>query len=116
MTPRTDAVADLAEDVGKALLTFAERLRAEQEPTAAETSSRSGTRASDPESSLGAAQRAVLEALREVGEKGLTSHAAAVAAKKSNTNTPRILTSLASRGLVTSSEEAPAVWRAVQKS
>ena len=114
MTPRGSAVAGLAEDVGKALLLFAERLRAEQDPTTQPGGQGVTPCVGDAESSLGAAQLAVLAPVRTSGDTGITSREAAEATGKSNTNTPRILRTLGDKGLVVGSDTTPVMWTAVK--
>jgi hypothetical protein len=108
VTPQGDAVSGLAEDVGKALLLFAERLRAEHEATAGASGVSHATR---PKAGLGRTQQQVLDALAENPE-GLTSAQVAGQVGKQPTNTPRMLKALAERGLVSASEGTPTVWRA----
>ena len=110
MTPRAEAVAGLAEDVGKALLLFAERLRAEAETTAATEAGTDETRA---RGRLGGTQAALLEVLAAAGERGMTTTDAAKAVGMAPTNAPRALKALAERGLATASGETPITWRAV---
>ncbi|WP_432807595.1 helix-turn-helix domain-containing protein [Nocardioides kribbensis] len=109
MTPRGSAIAGLAEDVGKALLLFAERLRAEEETTAVEPSPSAGPATSR----VGGTQLALLEVLRAAGPAGLTTKDAAERVGMQPTNAPRALKTLRERGLVSGGEGHPAVWRAV---
>jgi hypothetical protein len=111
VTSRDDAWAGLAEDVGSALLRFAERLRTSADATAGSGSSSASTRGRLPGKTLGASQQKVLAALAAAGDEGMTSHEAAKATGLKNTNTPRILTSLRDRGLATGTGESPVVWR-----
>lgn len=113
MTSRNDAWAGLAEDVGKALLLFAERLRAAPEPTAGARPASGATRARESDDGLGASQIKVLEAVRESGSDGVTSHEVAKSTGLANSNTPRILKALAERGLVAASDTRPVIWRSV---
>jgi hypothetical protein len=111
VTSRDDAWAGLAEDVGKALLLFAERLRAVPEPTAGSRAASGATRARPADEGIGASQLKVLEAVRASGADGVTSHEVAKATGLANSNTPRILKALAERGLVTASDTRPVVWK-----
>jgi hypothetical protein len=113
VTSRDDAWAGLAEDVGNALLRFAERLRTSAAATAGRRSPGATTRPGDPEAALGTSQRKVLAAVRAIGDEGMTSHEAAKKTGLKNTNTPRILKALEERGLVTGADGSPVVWRAV---
>ena len=106
MTPRERAVVGLAEDVGKALLLFAERLRAEEDSTAA----RSTPTAATPGPRLGGTQAALLEVVRTAGENGLTTKEAAVQVDVPPSNATRALKTLEERGLVTASTDSPVVW------
>ncbi len=110
MTPRGSAVAGLVEDVGKALLLFAERLRAEGETTAAAPGLRDATRS---HARLGGTQARLLEALTAAGPAGMTTTEAAEKVGMAPTNAPRALKALAERGLILASAETPTVWRAV---
>lgn len=104
MTSRQDAIASLAEDVGRALVAFAERLREE------DTSPPPAAAASTPGRSLGRSQQKVLAAVAGAASAGLTAAEVATQTGIASTNTPRILKALADRGLVVSSDETPAVW------
>ena len=108
--PRRDPVADLAEAVGKALLEFAERLRAEPEPTVAPAPAEPGA---PNRAKLGATQAKILEALAAASPGGLTASEVAEKVGASSTNAPRALKALQGRGLVTDSEDTPTIWRAV---
>lgn len=110
MTPRERAVAGLAEDVGKALLLFAERLRAAPEPSA----DSAPVSALPDTSRLGGTQLRLFEAVRAAGEAGLSTKEAADRAGMSPTNAPRALRALRDRGLISSGEGSPAIWRAAQ--
>lgn len=114
VTSRDDAWAGLAEDVGTALLRFAERLRASREATAGWDLPDSATRGGATKGKLGRSQLKVLEAVRAAGDKGMTSHEAATSTGLKDTNTPRILKTLEGRGLVAGAGEAPVVWRALE--
>lgn len=107
MTLRTRAVAGLAEDVGKALLLFADRLRAEDEAAAAESPTPPGRSTSR----VGGTQLELLEAVRGSGDVGLTTREAAEKADMHPNNASRALKGLADRGLVSRGDESPAVWR-----
>ena len=107
VTSRPHAVADLAEDVGNALLRFANQLRAELETTAADDSQER----SPDVSGVGKGQRRILEAIREAGSNGLTTGEVAEKAEIAKTNAPRALKALRERGLITGGDETPAVWR-----
>jgi hypothetical protein len=109
VTSRDDGLAELAEDIGKALLRFADRLRG-SEPTSAASAPAAATPRRGLEERLGAAQRAVLEAVRAAGDGGATSTDVAKAANRSSSNTPAVLRTLASHGLVRSVGERPTVW------
>ena len=111
MTCRDDAWAGLAEDVGKALLLFAERLHAVPEPTAGSRAASGVTRSRAADDGIGASQLKVLEAVRTSGADGVTSHEVAKSTGVANANTPRILKTLAERGLVTASGTRPVVWK-----
>ena len=107
MTPREHAVAGLAEDVGKALLLFAERLRVAEEPAADVDAA-----AAMPDTSrLGGTQLRLFDAIRASGDAGLSTKEAADRAGMSPTNAPRALRSLRDRGLITAGDGTPAVWR-----
>ena len=107
MSPREHAVAGLAEDVGKALLLFAKRLRAVEEPAADQ-----GASAALPHTSrVGGTQLRLLDAVRAAGQAGLSTKEAADQAGMSPTNAPRALRSLRDRGLITGGDETPAIWR-----
>ena len=112
--PRSDPVADLAESVGKALLEFAERLRANPDSTApgpgdtptAEAQSR------EPDTSkLGATQARIVAVLEAAGEEGMTSGQVADAVGIETSNAPRTLRKLEERNLIVGSGERPVVWR-----
>ena len=111
---RDDAWAGLAEDVGRALLRFAERLRAPGEASRDPDSPVGATRGGEANARLGRSQQKVLAAVRAAGDKGMTSHEAATKTGLKDTNTPRILKTLESRGLVAGDGKAPVVWRALQ--
>lgn len=107
-----NAVAGLAEDVGKALLLFADRLRAEEEttPTPAASSEQRST------SRLGGGQLRLVDALRGAGEQGLTTREVAEKADMHPNNAPRALKGLVERGFVRGPEGTPAVWFYVPES
>lgn len=108
-TPRRDPFADLAETVGKALLEFAEHLRAEPEPTAEPAVAEPGT---PNRSKLGATQARILEVLTAAGAAGLTAGQVADQASILPPNAHKSLKALRDRGLATVSDETPALWRA----
>lgn len=112
--PRSDPVADLAESVGKALLEFAERLRAVPDSTAplvSDTTS-SDNEATGPDTSkLGATQARIVAVLEGAGEAGLTSGQVAEAVGIPASNAPRTLKKLVERKLVVGSGDRPVVWR-----
>lgn len=114
-TPRSDPVADLAESVGKALLEFAERLRAAPDSTACpvgDTTS-SGDEGAGPDTSkLGTTQARIVAVLEQAGETGMKSGQVAEAVGIPSSNAPRTLKKLAERKLVVGSEERPVIWRA----
>lgn len=99
-------------DVGQALLRFAERLRAAPEATGGRARRSAPRQGEDAEARLGTSQRKVLAAVRGAGEHEMTSHEAAKKTGLQNTNAPRILQSLADRGLLTATGESPVIWRA----
>lgn len=107
MTSGQDAIASLAEDVGRALVAFAERLR--EEDTSPPVPSSAATHGRQ----LGKSQQRVLTALHEAGDAGLTAADVAQNTGIASTNTPRILKALADRGLVSGSDETPVVWRSL---
>lgn len=107
MTTREDAIAELAEDVGRALLAFAERLR--EEGTAAPRSPTAATHSRQ----LGKSQQKVVGALQAAGDTGATSTEVARATGISATNTPRMLKALRERGLAEATDETPTIWRMV---
>jgi hypothetical protein len=108
MTSRQDAIASLAEDVGRALVAFAERLReGDTSPPRRVSAATHGRR-------LGKSQELVLDVVTAAGADGVTATEVARETELSSTNTPRILKGLADRNLVTSSDETPAVWRGVR--
>lgn len=113
MISSNDAWAGLAEDVGNALLLFAERLRATPEPTAGARSPRGAPRARGAVDGLGASQQKVLESVRRAGAEGVTSHEVAKVTGLENSNTPRILKALSERGLVSASDTRPIIWRSL---
>lgn len=116
-TPRSDPVADLAESVGKALLEFAERLRAVPESTAApggDTASPDADPAAPDTAKLGATQARIVALLQDAGDTGMTSTEVAAAAGIPSSNAPRTLKKLAERNLVSGSSERPVVWRATR--
>lgn len=129
------ALAALAEDVGQALIRYASRLRipgadglvaalqvAPPAAVAAPPGSSSlgavatATRAERPEPAdpelrrLGVSQKRVLEAVRAAGDAGTTAKQVAAATGLKSTNTPRMLKTLAERGLVSSWGSNPIVW------
>lgn len=108
MTTRDDALTELADTVGQALLRFAEQWRTP--PPALVTGTPAVPQSAEP--GLGAAQQRVLDALVAAGGDGMTSHEVAKATGLQNSNTPRILKTLQGRGLARSSGEKPAVWAA----
>lgn len=113
-TPRSDPVADLAESVGKALLQFAERLRAAPDSTAppvGDTASSDDQRSGPDTSKLGATQARVVAALEVAGEAGMTSGQVAEAVGIPSSNAPRTLKKLEERKLVECSGERPVIWR-----
>ena len=108
MTSRQDAIASLAEDVGRALVAFAEHLRED------DTSTPPPGAAATPGRALGRSQQKVLDAVAASAETGLTAAEVAAETDIASTNTPRILKALSDRGLVFASGESPAVWRTEQ--
>jgi DNA-binding IclR family transcriptional regulator len=55
----------------------------------------------------------VLHAVREAGDRGVTSHAVAKSTELRSSNTPGILKALRERGLVRADGENPTIWVAV---
>ncbi len=122
-------IANLADGLSRVFATFADELRAHQSahpdpapsPASAPTPSASASdtvEAKAPkrdESRLGAAQVRVLDVLKEAGAEGLTSAQVADQTGLAATNTPRALKKLQERGLVTSTDEKPAIWRLVEE-
>lgn len=104
---QSDPVADIAETVGRALLEFAERLRAEPELRAAAPVDEP---AAPNTAKLGGTQGRILDAL-ETAPDGLTSGGVAAAVGIAATNAPRALKALKARGLVDDGDERPSVWR-----
>ena len=131
------ALAGLAEDVGRALIRYAGRLRnsgavdplATQEvgspmavpfPTASSPTPTSAEgQALEPAvpgqaevkvPGLGVSQKKVLEAVRAAGAAGTTANQVATATGLKSTNTPRMLKTLADRGLVSNWGSNPIVW------
>ena len=131
------ALAALAEDVGRALIRYAGRLRiptdgavvTEIVPTPAVIApsaaappavavSVDATSGRSEESGqvdvklrrLGVSQKKALEAVRAAGETGTTANQVAAATGLTSTNTPRMLKTLAERGLVSSWGSNPTVW------
>ena len=111
MTSLTEAWAGLAEDIGAALQTFGGRLRESGAPA---TGLRPDPSDGDVEDSLGRSQLRVLAAVREAGERGITSPAVAKSTGIADSNTPRILKALADRGLVTAGDAKPTIWTATR--
>ena len=120
------AVADLAEDVGRALLRFAGRLRSASSadesaasvaeepsplPPAPPAGSREPAKVAPDVHGLGASQRRVLEAVQAAGEVGVTASQVAEATGLKSTNTPRMLKALAERDLVSSRGANPIIWQ-----
>lgn len=119
------AVADVAEDVGRALLRLATRLRSSSpadEPASADAEvpaapppapTTDGT-APAPTApglrGLGSSQRRVLEAVQAAGDIGVTARQVAEATGLTSTNTPRMLKVLRERGLVASGGSNPVIW------
>lgn len=128
MGPEQRALAALAEDVGQALIRYAERLRATTSPTQDEAELRPLRTTDSPTTSvpsasaaeaehvdvrlrrLGVSQKKTLEAVRAAGRAGVTANQVAVATGLTSTNTPRMLKTLAERGLVRSRGSNPMVW------
>src|SRR5262245_10854567 len=112
MTTDRQAVAQLVEDVGEALLRCAARLRDPRmedvppqqvaEPVAVEAPARR---------KRGGAQRAVLAQLRQHGHTGATAATLAQQTGQKQPNVLRTLRALAERGHVVSDGARPAVWR-----
>ena len=111
MTSRIEAWAGLAENVGAALQTFGSQLRASAEPVRSPAAPRAPI-GEDAEDGLGSSQLRVLEAVREAGAVGVTSHAVAKMSGVAGSNTPRILKSLLDRGLVSAGGDKPTIWTA----
>ena len=128
--PRVDvpdaAVADLAEEVGRALLRFAARLRSSSPaeetapadadipappPPAPAADAAGPTPATPGQRGLGASQRRVLEAVQAAGDIGVTASQVAETTGLKSTNTPRMLKALAERGLLSSWGANPIIWR-----
>jgi hypothetical protein len=131
-------LAGLAEDVGRALIRYAGRLRssavADQPATRgsgspAAVSSQAVSVPSSPPAvadqaldptvptqlnvkspGLGVSQKKVLEALRAAGPGGTTANQVAAATGLKSTNTPRMLKTLAERGLISSWGSNPIIW------
>lgn len=113
MTPRTDPVADHAESVGRALLEFAEQLRAQPGSAAMDAPVAPKTVGPD-RSKLGGTQQRVLAALEGAGEVGLTAAQVAEQVDIKPTNAPRTLKALRDRGLAAAvTGGPPTVWRAL---
>lgn len=113
-TPRSDPVADLSESVGKALLVFAERLRASPDsiaPGPLDMPSQDEPTEAPDTSKLGGTQARVLDVLEDAGEAGMTSAEVATAAGMPPSNASRTLKKLEERKLVVGSGDRPAVWR-----
>jgi hypothetical protein len=106
MTPREHAVAGLAEDVGKALLLFAERLRAGDDSTAA-----AATGGVAPQGArLGGTQAALLDVVRAAGTEGVTSREAGERVSVASSNATRALKGLHEKGLIAAADSTPVVW------
>lgn len=88
---------------------FADRLRTEEETTSALAASA----AQRSTSRLGGGQLRLVEALREAGDRGLTTREVAEQADMHPNNAPRALKGLVERGFVSGPEGTPAVWRYV---
>lgn len=125
MDARDAAVAGLAEDLGRALLRFASQLRASTSSEGrGEIDQEAPTPPPAPEvpaaptpgdarlRGLGASQRRVLEVVQEAGEGGTTAQRVAAATGLKSTNTPRMLKTLAERGVVSSWGSNPIIWYA----
>lgn len=115
-TSRSDPLADLAENVGKALLEFAERLRATPDSTAPpepDTATLSEPGSTPDTSKLGSIQTRILEVLQHAGSDGMTSTQIARAVEIPTSNAPRTLKQLEVRNLIVGSNERPAIWRLV---
>lgn len=132
------ALAGLAEDVGRALIRYATRLRSsgaadplvrQEGGPVADVPSPAGTVATtisagaDPAlgptaplqvdvktAGLGVSQKKVLEAVHASGPGGATASQVAAATGLKSTNTPRMLKTLAERGLVSSEGSNPIIW------
>lgn len=103
--------------MGKALLAFAERLRAAPEstdPPAADTASPGERSASPDTSKLGATQARIVAVLEDAGEDGMTSSQVAAAVGIPSSNAPRTLRKLEERKLVSGSGDRPVIWRALR--
>lgn len=96
VTSRIEAWAGLAEDIGAALQVFGGRLRESSVPAAG----RLDAPAASAEDGLGPPQLRVLAAVRDSGERGVTSPAVAKATGTADSNTPRISKALADRRLI----------------
>lgn len=116
ISPRQDALADLAEKVAAALSEFAVRLR-EQPDTTTSASTETPPAAEEPatpdRSKLGDTQARILRALEEAGEQGLTATQVAEQIGIKATNAPRTLRALRARGLAMGDGERPEVWRVI---
>lgn len=112
-----EVVAQLAEEVGLSLLRFATRLRDLPSPDSSQRQAGTSLVGDDeplsPPVKLGASQQRILEAMREGdgSEGGFTAYQVAKLTGLSDTNTPRILASLARRGLVHQASTTPLRWQ-----
>lgn len=114
-TPLEAALAVLADDVAGALQRFARTLRSGTHPTPTPTPPPVVAVGEIGDlKGLGGAQLRVLELLKEASPDGMTSVDVAKAAGLQSSNTPRLLKSLAERGLVRGDGDKPVVWSALE--